>query len=77
MAIVAGKPGVLVTGWSHLTAVTVTENSDQRKEQCGLLYDGGAVGFREPKKPWMIAVVYQGSEKPLRTILPRSSDHTR
>ena len=58
----------------HVTAVTVTEI---HHGQCGFLHDNGAVRFREPKKPCVVMVVYQGSEKPSRINLPDNSDHIR
>ena len=64
---------------SHVTAVTVTEihHSDKLQGQCGFLHDNDAVRFHEPKKPWVVMVVYQGSEKPSRILLPDNSDHIR
>ena len=66
-------------GMSHVTDATVTEihHSDHLQGQCGFLHDNGAVRFREPKKPWVVIFVYQGSGKPSRIILPDNSDHIR
>ena len=64
---------------SHVTAMTVTEihHSDQLQGQYGFLHDNDAVRFHEPKKPSVVMVVYQGSKKPSRIILPDNSDHIR
>lgn len=56
----------------------MTENSEHELQgQFGVLHDGGAVGLREEKKPWIVMVVYEGSEKPSGIIPPRNSDHKR
>ena len=62
---------------SRFVTVTEIQNRESLQGRRGFLYDGGAVGFRGPKKPWIVMVVYRGSEKPSCDILVHNSDHRR